>query len=153
MAELWHVKVFCFLIKNYQNWKICIYKKKSYFKNQIFWTIPFEKLKISFLLFVWMLKEPISTKKLKILKILHPHARPLCALLNNEANLELSGIILCCLNCCVNHTKQTKFQSQRPHDVETPVPSISSTEVQQHRDIQYLDVWPPWVISPFKEKC
>jgi hypothetical protein len=28
--------------------------------------------------------------------------------------------------------KQTKFQSQRPNDVETPVPSISSTEVQQH---------------------
>jgi hypothetical protein len=37
------------------------------------------------------------------------------------------------------HTKQTKFQSQRPNDVETPVPSISSTEVQQHRDSQYLD--------------
>jgi hypothetical protein len=27
-----------------------------------------------------------------------------------------------------DHTKQTKFQSQRPNDVETPVPSISSTE-------------------------
>jgi hypothetical protein len=38
-----------------------------------------------------------------------------------------------------DHTKQTKFQSQRPTDVETPVPSISSTEVQQHRDSQYLD--------------
>jgi hypothetical protein len=38
-----------------------------------------------------------------------------------------------------DHTKQTKFQSQRPNDVETPVPSISSTEVQQHRDSQYLD--------------
>jgi hypothetical protein len=25
--------------------------------------------------------------------------------------------------------------------------------VQQHRDSQYLDGWPPWVISPFKEKC
>jgi hypothetical protein len=36
-----------------------------------------------------------------------------------------------------DHTKQTKFQSQRPNDVETP--SISSTEVQQHRDSQYLD--------------
>jgi hypothetical protein len=34
------------------------------------------------------------------------------------------------------HTKQTKFQSQRPNDVETPVPS---TEVQQHQDSQYLD--------------
>jgi hypothetical protein len=52
-----------------------------------------------------------------------------------------------------DHTKQTKFQSQRPNDVETPVPSISSTEVQQHRDSQYLDGWPPWVISTFKEKC
>jgi hypothetical protein len=31
-----------------------------------------------------------------------------------------------------DHTKQTKFQSQ-------PVPSISSTEVPQHRDSQYLD--------------
>jgi hypothetical protein len=30
-----------------------------------------------------------------------------------------------------DHTKQTKFQSQWPNDVETPVPSISSTEVQQ----------------------
>jgi hypothetical protein len=40
--------------------------------------ILFEKLKISFLLFVWMLKEPISTKKLKFLKILHPLARLLC---------------------------------------------------------------------------
>jgi hypothetical protein len=38
-----------------------------------------------------------------------------------------------------DHTKQTKFQSQWPNDVETPVPSISSTEVQQHRDSQYLD--------------
>jgi hypothetical protein len=38
-----------------------------------------------------------------------------------------------------DHKKQTKFQSQRPNDVETPVPSISSTEVQQHRDSQYLD--------------
>jgi hypothetical protein len=38
-----------------------------------------------------------------------------------------------------DHTKQTKFQSQRPNDVETPVPSILSTEVQQHRDSQYLD--------------
>jgi hypothetical protein len=38
-----------------------------------------------------------------------------------------------------DHTKQTKFQSQRPNDVETPVSSISSTEVQQHRDSQYLD--------------
>jgi hypothetical protein len=38
-----------------------------------------------------------------------------------------------------DHMKQTKFQSQRPNDVETPVPSISSTEVQQHRDSQYLD--------------
>jgi hypothetical protein len=38
-----------------------------------------------------------------------------------------------------DHTKQTKFQSQRPNYVETPVPSISSTEVQQHRDSQYLD--------------
>jgi hypothetical protein len=36
-----------------------------------------------------------------------------------------------------DHTKHTKFQ--RPNDVETPVPSISSTEVQQHRDSQYLD--------------
>jgi hypothetical protein len=26
-----------------------------------------------------------------------------------------------------DHTKQTKFQSQRPNDVETPVPSILST--------------------------
>jgi hypothetical protein len=26
-----------------------------------------------------------------------------------------------------------------PNDVETPVPSISSKEVQQHRDSQYLD--------------
>jgi hypothetical protein len=23
----------------------------------------------------------------------------------------------------------------------------------QHRDSRYLDGWPPWVISPFKEKC
>jgi hypothetical protein len=38
-----------------------------------------------------------------------------------------------------DHTKQTKFQSQRPNDVETPVPSILSTEVQQHQDSQYLD--------------
>jgi hypothetical protein len=38
-----------------------------------------------------------------------------------------------------DHTKQTKFQSQRSNDVETPVPSISSTKVQQHRDSQYLD--------------
>jgi hypothetical protein len=38
-----------------------------------------------------------------------------------------------------DHKKQTKFQTQRPNDVETPVPSISSTEVQQHRDSQYLD--------------
>jgi hypothetical protein len=38
-----------------------------------------------------------------------------------------------------DHTKQTKFKSQQPNDVETPVPSISSTEVQQHRDSQYLD--------------
>jgi hypothetical protein len=38
-----------------------------------------------------------------------------------------------------DHTKQTKFQSQRPNDVETPVLSFSSTEVQQHRDSQYLD--------------
>jgi hypothetical protein len=38
-----------------------------------------------------------------------------------------------------DHTKQTKFQSQRHNNVETPVPSISSTEVQQHRDSQYLD--------------
>jgi hypothetical protein len=52
-----------------------------------------------------------------------------------------------------DHTKQTKFQSQRPYDVETPVPSILSTEVQQHRDSQYLDGWPPWVISPFKENA
>jgi hypothetical protein len=37
-----------------------------------------------------------------------------------------------------DHTLQTKFQSQRPNDVETPVPSLS-TEVQQHRDSQYLD--------------
>jgi hypothetical protein len=36
-----------------------------------------------------------------------------------------------------DHKKHTKFQSQRPNDVETPVPSISSTEVQQHRDSQY----------------
>jgi hypothetical protein len=42
---------------------ILIKKKKSNFKNQIFWTIFFEKLKISHLLFVWMLKKPISTKK------------------------------------------------------------------------------------------
>jgi hypothetical protein len=28
-----------------------------------------------------------------------------------------------------------------------------STEVKQHRDSQYLDGWPPWVISPSKEKC
>jgi hypothetical protein len=52
-----------------------------------------------------------------------------------------------------DHTKQTKFQSQRPNDVETPVPSISSTEVQQHLYSQYYLVgWPPWVISPFKVK-
>jgi hypothetical protein len=38
-----------------------------------------------------------------------------------------------------DHTKQTKFQSHLPNDVETPVSSISSTEVQQHRDSQYLD--------------
>jgi hypothetical protein len=38
-----------------------------------------------------------------------------------------------------DHKKQTKFQSQRPNDVETPVASISSTDVQQHRDSQYLD--------------
>jgi hypothetical protein len=31
-----------------------------------------------------------------------------------------------------DHTMQTKFQSQRPSDVETPVPSILSTEVKQH---------------------
>jgi hypothetical protein len=37
-----------------------------------------------------------------------------------------------------DHTKQTKLQSQRPNDVETPVPSISSTEVQQHQDSQFL---------------
>jgi hypothetical protein len=52
-----------------------------------------------------------------------------------------------------DHTKQTKFQSQRPNDFETPAPSILSTEVQQHRDSQYLDGWPPRVISPFKEQC
>jgi hypothetical protein len=38
-----------------------------------------------------------------------------------------------------NHTNQTKFQNQRPSDVKTPVPSILSTEVKQHRDSQYLD--------------
>jgi hypothetical protein len=38
-----------------------------------------------------------------------------------------------------NQTKQTKFQSQRPSDVKTPVLSILSTEVKQHRDSQYLD--------------
>jgi hypothetical protein len=38
-----------------------------------------------------------------------------------------------------DHMKQTKFQSQQPNDVETPVPSISSKEVQLHRDSQYLD--------------
>jgi hypothetical protein len=38
-----------------------------------------------------------------------------------------------------DHKKPTKFQSQRPNNVETPVPSISSTEVQQYRDSQYLD--------------
>jgi hypothetical protein len=37
------------------------------------------------------------------------------------------------------HTMQTKFHSQRPSDVKTPVPSILSTEVKQHRDSQYLD--------------
>jgi hypothetical protein len=36
-----------------------------------------------------------------------------------------------------DHTMQTKFQSQRPSDVETPVPSILSTEVNQHWDSQY----------------
>jgi hypothetical protein len=37
-------------------------------------------------------------------------------------------------------TKQTKFQSQRPSDVKkTPVPSILSTEVKQHRDSRYLN--------------
>jgi hypothetical protein len=38
-----------------------------------------------------------------------------------------------------DHTKQTKFQSQKPNYVETPVPSILSTKVQQHQDSQYLD--------------
>jgi hypothetical protein len=39
-----------------------------------------------------------------------------------------------------DHTKQTKFQSQRPNDVETPVRSLYlSTEVKQHRESQYLD--------------
>jgi hypothetical protein len=78
MAELWHVKVCFFKPKNYPNRKMCISKNKSNFKNQIFWTIFIEKLKISRLLFVWMLKEPISTKKSNFLKILHPHAKPLC---------------------------------------------------------------------------
>jgi hypothetical protein len=38
-----------------------------------------------------------------------------------------------------DYTKQTKYQSQWPNDVETPVPSILSTEMQLHRDSQYLD--------------
>jgi hypothetical protein len=38
-----------------------------------------------------------------------------------------------------DQTKQTKFQSQRPSKVKTPVPSIWSTELKQHRDSQYLD--------------
>jgi hypothetical protein len=38
-----------------------------------------------------------------------------------------------------DHTKQIKFQIQRPSDVETPVPSYLSTEVKQHWDGQYLD--------------
>jgi hypothetical protein len=38
-----------------------------------------------------------------------------------------------------DHTQQTKFQSQRPSDVKTPVSSILSTEVKQHQDSQYLE--------------
>jgi ABC-type multidrug transport system permease subunit len=49
----------------------------SDFKNQFFGTILFENLKILSFLFVWILKEPISTKKTKFLKILHPYAKPL----------------------------------------------------------------------------
>jgi hypothetical protein len=40
---------------------------------------------------------------------------------------------------CLTIRSRSNFLSQRPNDVETPVPSISSTEVQQHRDSQYLD--------------
>jgi hypothetical protein len=60
-----------------KNW---IFFSNSDFKNQFFWTILFENLKILSFLFVWILKEPISTKKSNFLKKLHPHAKPLCGL-------------------------------------------------------------------------
>jgi hypothetical protein len=55
-----------------------IFFSNSDFKNQFFGTILFENLKILSFLFVWILKEPISTKKSTFLKILHPYAKPLC---------------------------------------------------------------------------
>jgi hypothetical protein len=57
-----------------KNW---IFFSNSDFKNHFFWTILFENLKILSFLAVWILKEPISTKKSFFLKILHPHAKPL----------------------------------------------------------------------------
>jgi hypothetical protein len=43
-----------------------------------------------------------------------------------------------------DHTMQTKFQSQRPSDDETTVPSIWVQKLSSIKDSQYLDGWPPY---------
>jgi hypothetical protein len=43
-----------------------------------------------------------------------------------------------------DHTMQTKFQSQRPNDVEIPVPSIWAHKLSSIGTAQYLDGWPPY---------
>jgi hypothetical protein len=65
-------------------WKLPKLKFLNYFfkiqilKIKFFGQLFSEIKKFFFFLFVWMLKEPISTKKSEFLKILHPLARPLC---------------------------------------------------------------------------
>jgi hypothetical protein len=53
-----------------------------------------------------------------------------------------------------DHTMQTKYQSQRPSDVENTCSLYLSTEVKQHRVSPYLDGLPPLGLcsSYLKEK-